>query len=72
MEKKLLKGLYDCFYAPPELSEQEEEVTACHKALIEALAKPERKLLLRKEVMQKFAGGALAVEHQDWVLLQIL
>lgn len=47
MEKKLLKELYDCFYAPPELSEQEEEVTACHKALIEALAKPERKLVLR-------------------------
>jgi len=47
MENELLKGLYDCFYAPPELSEQEEEVTACHKALIEALAKPERKLVLR-------------------------
>ena len=47
MEKKLLKELYDCFYAPPELSEQEEEVTACHKALIEVLAKPERKLVLR-------------------------
>ena len=47
MEKKLLKGLYDCFYAPPELSEQEEEVTACHKALIEVLEKPERKLVLR-------------------------
>lgn len=47
MEKKLLKGLYDYFYAPPELSEQEEEVTTCHKALIETLAKPERKLVLR-------------------------
>lgn len=22
-EKKLLKGLYDCFHTPPELSEQE-------------------------------------------------
>lgn len=47
MENELLKGLYDCFYTPPELSEQEEEVTAYHKALIEALAKPERKLVLR-------------------------
>ena len=47
MENELLKGLYDCFYTPPEFSEQEEEVTACHKALIEALAKPERKLVLR-------------------------
>ena len=47
MENELLKGLYDCFYTPPEFSEQEEEVTACHKALTEALAKPERKLVLR-------------------------
>ena len=47
MENKLLKELYDCFYVPPELSEQEDEVTACHKALIEVLAKPERKLVLR-------------------------
>ena len=47
MENELLKGLYDCFYTPPELSEQEEEVTAYHKALIEALAKPEHKLVLR-------------------------
>ena len=41
MEKKLLKGLYDCFYTPPELSEQVNEVEECHKALIEALEKPE-------------------------------
>ena len=47
MENELLKGLYDCFYTPAELSEQEEEVEECHKALIEALAKPERKLVLR-------------------------
>ena len=47
MENKLLKELYDCFYTRPEFSEQEEEVTACHNTLIEALAKPERKLVLR-------------------------
>ena len=47
MENELLKGLYDCFYTPPELDEQENEVEKCHKALIEALAKPERKLVLR-------------------------
>ena len=47
MENELLKGLYDCFYTPPELSEQENEVEECNKALIEALAKPERKLVLR-------------------------
>lgn len=47
MENKLLKDLYDYFYVRPELDEQEEEVTACHKALIAALEKPERKLVLR-------------------------
>ena len=47
MENELLKGLYDCFYTPPELSEQENEVEECHKALIAVLEKPERKLVLR-------------------------
>ena len=47
MENELLKRLYDCFYTPPELSEQENEVEECHKALIETLEKPERKLVLR-------------------------
>ena len=47
MENELLKGLYDCFYTPPELSEQENEVEECHKALIETLEKPERKLVLQ-------------------------
>ena len=46
MENELLKGLYDCFYTPPELFEQENEVEECHKALIETLEKPERKLVL--------------------------
>ena len=47
MENELLKGLYDCFYTPPELSEQEDEVAECHKVLIVVLEKPERKLVLR-------------------------
>ena len=47
MEKKLLRMLYDCFYIRPEFVEQEEEVRECHKALISALEKPERKLVLR-------------------------
>ena len=47
MENKLLKELYDYFYFRPELSEQENEVEECHKALIAALEKPERKLVLR-------------------------
>ena len=47
MENELLKGLYECFYTPPKFSEQENEVEECHKALIAALEKPERKLVLR-------------------------
>ena len=47
MENKLLKELYDYFYVRPELDEQENEVEECHKALIETLEKPERKLVLR-------------------------
>ena len=47
MENELLKDLYDYFYVRPELDEQENEVEECHKALIAALEKPERKLVLR-------------------------
>ena len=47
MKNKLLKELYNCFYVRPELDEQENEVEECHKALIAALEKPERKLVLR-------------------------
>ena len=47
MEKKLLRTLYDCFYIRPEFDEQENEVRQCHKELIAALEKPERKLVLR-------------------------
>ena len=47
MENKLLKELYDHFYVRPELDEQENEVEKCRKALIAALEKPERRLVLR-------------------------
>ena len=47
MENKLLKELYDHFYTRPEFDEQENEVEKCHKALIAALEKPERRLVLR-------------------------
>ena len=43
----LLKNLYDCFYTPPELPAQKQEIEECHQALIEALKKPERRLVLR-------------------------
>ena len=45
--KTRLKDLYDCFYTPPEFSEQKQEVEECHQALIKALEKPERRLVLR-------------------------
>ena len=47
MKNKLLKDLYDCFYTPPELPAQKQEIEACHQALIEALDKPERRLVLQ-------------------------
>ena len=47
MENRLLKELYDHFYTRPKLDEQENEVEKCHKALIAALEKPQRKLVLR-------------------------
>ena len=45
--KKLLKDMYDCFYAPPELQAQKQEIEECHQALIEVLEKPERRLVLQ-------------------------
>ena len=47
VENKLLKELYDHFYIHPEIEKQENEVEECHKALIAALEKPERRLVLR-------------------------
>ena len=44
---KLLKDLYDCFYIPPELPIQKQEIEECHQALIDALDKPERRLVLQ-------------------------
>ena len=45
--KILLKDMYDCFYTPPEFSEQKQEVEECHQALIKVLEKPERRLVLQ-------------------------
>ena len=47
MKYKRLKDLYDCFYTPPELSAQKQEIEECHRALSEALGKPERRLVFR-------------------------
>lgn len=47
MKNRLLKELYDCFYVPPDLTEQKREAEECHHSLIKALNKPERRLVLR-------------------------
>ena len=47
MKNKLLKDLYDCFYAPPELPVPKQEIEECHRALIDVLDKPERRLVLQ-------------------------
>ncbi len=44
---KLLKALYNCFYTPPEFPAQKQEIEECHQALIEALKKLERRLVLQ-------------------------
>ena len=44
---KLLKDLYDCFYTPPELLAQKQEIEECHRALINVLDKPEGRLVLK-------------------------
>ena len=62
MERKLLRALYDCFYARPRFDEQENEVKKCHKALIEVLAKPERKLVLRIIGAQDYIKAETSVD----------
>ena len=47
MKYKLLKDLYDCFYTPPELPTQKQEIEECHQALSEVLGKTERRLVLQ-------------------------
>ena len=47
MKNELMKDLYDCFYATPEFPVQKQEIEECHRVLIEALDKPERRLVLQ-------------------------
>ena len=42
----LIKALYDNFYEPVRNEERRQEIEDCHRQLIEALEKPERKLVL--------------------------
>ena len=43
----LIRELYDKFYEPIKDKELSEEISNCHGQLIQALEKPERKLVLR-------------------------
>ena len=42
-----LKALYDCFYEPLPAVRLKQEIEDCHQALIAALDKPERRLVLQ-------------------------
>ena len=44
---ELLKALHDNFYEPLPETELKKEIEACHQQLIEALDKPERRLVLQ-------------------------
>ena len=44
---ELLKTLYDNFYEPLPETELKKEIEECHQKLIEALDKPERRLVLQ-------------------------
>lgn len=46
-EARPWKDLCDGFYTPPALTREWQEVEECHQALIKALEKPERRLILR-------------------------
>lgn len=60
--KTLLKNLYDCFYTPPEFSEQKQEVEECHQALIKVLEKPKRRLVLRIMNAQSLMAEELSID----------
>jgi len=60
--KTRLKNLYDCFYTPPEFSEQKQEVEKCHQALIKALEKPERRLVLRIMDAQRLMAEECSID----------
>lgn len=47
MKNRLLKDLHDCFYIPPDFLEQKQEIKECHQALIEAMDKHGRRLILQ-------------------------
>ena len=44
---ELLKALYDNFYEPLPETELKKEIEDCHRQLIDALDKPERRLVLQ-------------------------
>ena len=59
---EMLKVLYDCFYAPPELIELKRAVEDNHQLLIERLEKSERKLVLRIVDAKDNVAGQLSLD----------
>lgn len=45
--KSHLKDLYNRFYTPRKEKQLEDDISECHKQLIDRLGKPERKLVLQ-------------------------
>ena len=70
MKNKMLKEIYDCFYTPPEFPAQKQEIEECHQALIEALEKPERRLVLQiidaKELAQMLGHYRPTITQQNY------
>ena len=70
MKYKLLKDLYDCFYIPPELQAQKQEIEECHQALSEVLGKPERRLVLQiidaKDRMRRIPPSTALSPDLNW------
>ena len=65
--KTRLKNLYDCFYTPPEFSEQKQEMEECHQALIEVPKMPEMKEVITPEEEKSEATLQELVEEADIV-----
>ena len=44
---KILKSMYDCFYTPRPMPDEEQEVKSAYEVLRNKLEKPDRKLVLQ-------------------------
>ena len=60
---KLLKDPYDCFYIPPELSAQKQEVEECHQALVDVLNQYEKERSFSRCMAKR--SGALSMSGKE-------